>query len=121
MKPTRSALAASLLILALIAGLSRLTAAADKPAASIFNAKPDAEGFVSLFDGKTLDNWDGDPDLWSVQDGCITGTTTDAKKPKGGANTFLILTGSNPGDFELHATVKPPTHNAAIHHRSSRS
>jgi hypothetical protein len=120
MKPTRYALAASCLILALIAGLSRLTAADDKPAASTFNAKPDAEGFVALFDGKTLDNWDGDPDLWSVQDGCITGTTTDDKKPKGGANTFLIFKGGDPGDFELHAMFKLRNHNSGIQYRSKK-
>ena len=30
----------------------------------------------SLFDGQTLDGWDGDQTLWSVEDGAITG-----KKP----------------------------------------
>ena len=31
---------------------------------------------VSLFDGKTLEGWDGDPKFWTVEDGAITGTTT---------------------------------------------
>lgn len=29
----------------------------------------DHTGFVSLFDGKTLDGWDGEPGVWSVEDG----------------------------------------------------
>ena len=28
---------------------------------------------MPLFDGKTLDQWEGDPKLWRVQDGCLTG------------------------------------------------
>ena len=27
------------------------------------------DGFVSIFDGKTLENWDGNPDFWTVKDG----------------------------------------------------
>ena len=34
------------------------------------------EGFHSLFDGQTLDGWEGNPKFWSVQDGVITGQTT---------------------------------------------
>ena len=49
------------------------------------------EGFVSLFDGKSLDGWDGHPDLWSVKDGVIRGETTAEKKAPG--NTFLVCKG----------------------------
>jgi hypothetical protein len=53
-------------------------------------APPEPEGMVSLFDGKSLTGWDGDPRLWSVKDGVIRGETNDTdKKAKG--NTFLIL------------------------------
>jgi hypothetical protein len=31
----------------------------------------DNEGWVSLFDGQTLNGWDGDPRFWSVKDGAI--------------------------------------------------
>lgn len=37
------------------------------------------DGFQSLFDGKTLAGWKGDPSLWSVEDGTIVGST-EAKK-----------------------------------------
>ena len=33
----------------------------------------DHEGYISLFDGKTLDGWDGKPGLWRVEDGVIVG------------------------------------------------
>ena len=33
----------------------------------------DHEGYVSIFDGKTLDGWDGNPKFWRVEDGAIVG------------------------------------------------
>lgn len=59
----------------------------------------DEAGFVSLFDGKTLNGWDGDPRLWRVEDGAIVGETA-ADKPVV-SNSFLIYTGGEFGDFEL--------------------
>jgi len=117
MKPARYILAALLLSIALALGVSHLRAD-DKPTAT--DAKPDADGFVALFDGKTLDNWDGDPDLWSVKDGCITGETNADHKPKGNANTFLIYKGGQPADFELHAMFKLRNHNSGIQYRSKK-
>ncbi len=52
-----------------------------------------------LFNGKTLAGWEGNPDLWSVQDGVITGKTT-AEKPVAG-NTFLVWKGGDVADFEI--------------------
>eukprot|EP00913_Durusdinium_trenchii_P028342 g26570.t1 len=57
------------------------------------------DGFTSIFDGKTLKGWDGDPNFWTVKDGAITGQTTKDRPTKG--NTFVIWTGGKPGDFEL--------------------
>jgi hypothetical protein len=47
--------------------------------------KPDADGWITLFNGKDLTGWDGLPGLWSVKDGSISGK---AEKVKG--NTFLV-------------------------------
>ena len=45
-------------------------------------------GMEVLFNGKDLTGWDGDPRLWSVQDGVIHGETTPENVATG--NTFLI-------------------------------
>ena len=46
------------------------------------------KGFKSIFDGKSLKGWNGDPKFWSVQDGAISGKTTKENPTKG--NTFII-------------------------------
>jgi hypothetical protein len=62
------------------------------------------KGFLSLFNGIDLTGWDGNPKLWSVKDGAITGQTTAENPAKG--NTFLIWTNGTPGDFELRCSFK---------------
>ncbi len=74
------------------------------------------DGWVSLFDGKTLENWDGNPKFWSVEDGAITGTTT-ADNPTQG-NTFIIWRGGELGDFELKLEYKIVGGNSGIQYRS---
>lgn len=54
----------------------------------------DDDGWQTIFDGKTLDGWDGNPDFWRVEDGTITGQTTAAKPTKG--NTFIIWRKARP-------------------------
>jgi hypothetical protein len=61
-------------------------------------------GFEPLFNGKDLSGWDGNPKLWSSNDGIITGQTTPANPTKG--NTFLIYTNGTFSDFELRASFK---------------
>jgi Domain of Unknown Function (DUF1080) len=55
--------------------------------------------FKQIFDGKTLDGWDCDPDFWRVQDGAIVGETKLDHQPK--QNTFCIWKGGAPGNFDL--------------------
>ena len=62
------------------------------------------EQWVQLFNGKDLTGWDGNPKLWSVKDGAITGQTTAENPAKG--NTFLIWTNGTPSDFELRCSFK---------------
>ena len=61
-------------------------------------------GEKQLFNGKDLAGWKGFTELWSVQDGCITGKTQpDPANPNKStlkSNTFLIWDGEV-GDFEL--------------------
>ena len=33
-------------------------------------------GFVPIFDGKTLKDWEGDPKYWRVEDGALVGEIT---------------------------------------------
>ena len=61
----------------------------------------DDNGFKPIFDGKSLDGWDGNMKLWRVVDGVIVGETT-ADNPTAG-NTFLIWRGGKPANFELKA------------------
>jgi len=61
-------------------------------------------GFVSIFNGKDLTGWDGNPKLWSVKDGAITGRTTADNPAKG--NTFLIWTNGTVADFELRCSFR---------------
>jgi hypothetical protein len=77
-------------------------------ALSAARAEPpaDVEGFHSIFDGKTLDGWDGDTRFWSVEDGCITGQTTKEKPAP--RNTFLIWRGGKPADFQIKIEFRMP-------------
>ena len=41
------------------------------------------EGFHAIFDGQTLEGWDGNPKFWRVEDGTITGQTTAGESGQG--------------------------------------
>lgn len=75
-----------------------------------------ADEWQALFDGKTLDNWEGDPNHWSVEDGVITGRTTAEQKLK--ANSFLIYRGGEFDNFELQLEYKIVNGNSGIQYRS---
>ena len=80
-------------------------------------APADEEGFVEIFDGKTLDGWDGDPTYWSVVDGVITGSITPETLLE--RNTFLIWRDGAPGDFELKLEYRVSAEgNSGINYRS---
>lgn len=67
-------------------------------------AEADADGFVSIFNGKDLTDWDSAPDWWKVEDGALTCEST-AEKPCKACN-YLIWKGGKPADFELLADFK---------------
>lgn len=56
---------------------------------------------IKLFDGKTLDGWEGYSDLWSVKDGIIIAKNTDPLK----YSTYL-LTKNKYTDFRLTFAAK---------------
>ncbi|HRJ21053.1 MAG TPA: DUF1080 domain-containing protein [Bryobacteraceae bacterium] len=73
------------------------------------------DGFTPLFDGKTLDGWEGDSRLWRVENGELVGSTDGVKITK---NTFLIYRKAEFGDFVLRAEVKLRNGNSGIQFRS---
>jgi hypothetical protein len=86
------------------------------PACQTAVVAAEEDGFKSLFDGKTLEGWEGKPQFWSVRDGAITGQTTPENPTKG--NTFLIWRGGKPGDFELRMKFRLVGGNSGIQYRS---
>lgn len=73
-----------------------------------------SDGFVPLFDGRTLAGWRGDPAYWSVRDGAITGGSMQDIP----ANTFLIHEGSF-RNFELRFKYRfPVPGNSGVNIRS---
>jgi hypothetical protein len=74
------------------------------------------EGFVSVFNGKDLTGWDGNPDLWSVKDGAIRGETTAEKPAKG--NTFCIWRGGTLKHFILKLKFRIQNGNSGVQYRS---
>ena len=72
-------------------------------APSIRASEPTAKDkSVSIFDGKTLDGWDGDRTVFRVEDGAIVGGSLKAALPH---NEFLTFK-KEFADFELRLKVK---------------
>lgn len=63
----------------------------------------DHAGWTQIFDGKTLDNWDGDTSVWHVEDGAIVGESSP-EHPSGTTN--IIWRGGEPANFELKLEMK---------------
>lgn len=81
------------------------------------DAPPEPAGMASLFNGKDLAGWDGDPRLWSVKDGVIHGETTVENPAQG--NTFIIWKNGVLKDFDLRLSFRcNATNNSGIQYRS---
>ena len=100
-------------------GMSEADLQAAKEAGAQKTSSAD-DGFIPLFDGKTLDGWAGEPALWRVEDGCIIGESTKENPVK--VNTFLTWEGDKPGDFELTFRYKLESDkvNSGVQIRSER-
>lgn len=70
-----------------------------------------------LFNGKDLDGWSGDPRLWSVENGVMTGKT-DSKGREVKQNSFLIYQGDIPDDFEISFKARVSGNNSGLQYRS---
>ncbi|MEN3336728.1 MAG: hypothetical protein V7647_404 [Acidobacteriota bacterium] len=76
----------------------------------------DDEGFVPIFDGRTLTGWDGDTTFWRAENGEIIGESTPEKVVK--TNSFLIWRGGTVKDFELKTEFRISGTNSGIQYRS---
>jgi hypothetical protein len=82
-------------------------------------ANKDEDGFVRIFDGKTLNNWVGDSTYWRVDSGCLVGVVTPETLLK--RNSFIIYQGTVPDDFELRLEYKVSAKgNSGINYRSEK-
>jgi hypothetical protein len=63
----------------------------------------DNEGWTSLFDGKTMNGWAGDAQLWSVKDGSLY-IHPSCEHPTG--TTYIYWTGGEAADFVLKYELK---------------
>lgn len=88
--------------------------------AQVFPVEAETEkGFVSIFDGESLDGWTGDPVYWRVENGIMIGEITPETIVK--ENTFIIYNEPIDGDFELKVDFRV-SHggNSGINYRSER-
>ena len=87
--------------------------AADATPSAKLNVEP---GFISLFNGRDLLGWRGNPKIWTVTDGVITGQTTAQNRIS--ENNFLIWTGGDVKDFELRLKFRLENGNSGIYFRA---
>ena len=75
-------------------------------------------GFRTIFDGRTLAGWEGDPTYWRVEDGSLVGEITAETVIK--SNTFIIWRGGRPKDFDLKLEYRiTPEGNSGVNYRSA--
>jgi hypothetical protein len=77
----------------------------------------DSTEWQSLFDGESLEGWEGDPTYWRVENGTIVGEVTEQTLLD--RNSFLIWRGGLTRDFELKVEYRVSAMgNSGINYRS---
>ena len=106
------------LLLLVVGGCSSTTPTEEsKTTENVTDPVPIQEpGFETIFDGQSLDGWDGNPKFWRVEDGAITGQTTTENPLPG--NTFIIWRGGETADFELKLEYRIDGGNSGVQYRS---
>lgn len=80
------------------------------------NQGPD-KAFKTIFNGKNLDGWKGDPVYWRVVNGSLVGEITPETVLKN--NSFIVWEGGQPADFEFKADFKiTEKGNSGVNYRS---
>ncbi|GAC1417853.1 MAG: DUF1080 domain-containing protein [Acidobacteriaceae bacterium] len=76
-----------------------------------------SEGFVPIFNGTSLDEWETDPRYWRVENGMLVGEVTPATLLK--QNNFAIWRGGKPANFEMKVAFRITAQgNSGINYRS---
>jgi len=77
------------------------------------------DGFRYIFDGESLNGWEGDPNYWRVEDSSLVGEIVPETVLE--HNTFIIWQGGKPGNFELKLEYRiSEDGNSGINYRSIR-
>lgn len=111
----------ALLIVLLIAGCKHSESGENRTEETAASAGEgdNNEGFVQIFDGSSLEGWEGDTAYWRVEDGALVGEITPSKLLK--TNSFIIWQGGTPADFELMADFRITENgNSGIQYRSEQ-
>lgn len=92
-----------------------------KPFCALLLAAVQLSAAESIFDGKTLDHWSGNPEHWRIEDGAITGEIPADKPLKG--NEWIFWDGEV-HDFDLTIEFRitgGPSANSGIQYRCQQS
>jgi hypothetical protein len=100
-------------------GLLMLSCTKQTPPGTAETDTTKQKDFVSIFNGKTLEGWEGDTVYWSVRGGSLVGEVTPSTLLK--RNTFIVWQGGAPADFELKLEFKvAEAGNSGINYRSEK-
>jgi hypothetical protein len=126
MKPTGRRPFVTALLGGLLLGSQRLPGAqqtAAEPYVPKQSDRPEAidgdePGFARIFNGNTLQGWEGDPAYWRAENGSLVGEITPETVVR--SNTFIVWRGGRPRDFELKLDYRiTPDGNSGINYRSA--
>ncbi|MEO2000935.1 MAG: DUF1080 domain-containing protein, partial [Pirellulales bacterium] len=81
---------------------------------AILNPASAQDDSFAIFDGKSLEGWEGDNELWRVDNGVLVGETTAALEK----TTYLIWRQGTVDDFELTLSYRITGGNSGIQYRS---
>ncbi len=102
-----------IVLAAVLISVASVAVAAD---ANVKKGPEPEKGFAAMFNGKDLTGWEGKPGGWTVEDGVITGQSTQEKPCK--KHHYLMWRGGTPGDFELRLSYRLVGGNSGIQLRS---
>ena len=99
--------------------LSLALAASSSSAEDVINLnRPDAEGWIKLFNDNDLTGWNGDPKIWRVKDGYISG---EIDKLVGGTSFLIFKKPFSNYILELEVLLVGRKGNSGIQYRSKHS